>query len=110
MAVTLEAVKSYCRIDGDFEDELLLSLIDAAKTYLDNAGIPEPEEDWPLYELAVKAIVLEFFEHRGLTESGGMSTIRGLENVIVQMKLVAEAKRAYEREVEQDGVSGEPGL
>ena len=30
MAVDLEAVKLYCRIDGDDEDALLLTLMDAA--------------------------------------------------------------------------------
>lgn len=113
MAVTLEAVKGYCRIDGGFEDELLLSLIDAAKAYLDNAGVPEPEGDVPIYDLAVKALVLEFYEHRGLTESGGMSSIRGLDNAIVQLKLVAEAERAYtaeNQEVADGGVQSESGL
>lgn len=113
MAVTLEAVKGYCRIDGGFEDELVLSLIDAAKAYLENAGVPEPEDDLAIYDLTVKALVLEFYEHRGLTESGGMTSIRGLDNAIVQLKLVAEAERAYmeaNQEVADDGVSGESGV
>ena len=40
MAVDLEAVKIYCRIDGDGEDDLLLSLMDAAAEYLEGAGGP----------------------------------------------------------------------
>ena len=44
MAVDLEAVKIYCRIDGDGEDDLLLSLMDAAAEYLEGAGVAAPEE------------------------------------------------------------------
>ena len=93
MYIDLDAVKSYCRIDGEVEDELLLSLIDAAKSYLDGAGIPEPEADNPRYLLCVKAMVLEFYDHRGMTESVTPSAIPGLANMVVQLKLEAEAER-----------------
>ena len=93
MYIDLDAVKSYCRIDGEVEDELLLSLIDAAKSYLDGSGIPEPEADNPRYLLCVKAMVLEFYDHRGMTESVTPSAIPGLANMVVQLKLEAEAER-----------------
>lgn len=93
MYIDLDAVKSYCRIDGEVEDELLLSLIDTAKSYLDGAGIPEPEADNPRYLLCVKAMVLEFYDHRGMTESVTPSAIPGLANMVVQLKLEAEAER-----------------
>lgn len=107
MTIDLEAVKAYCRIDGDEEDTLLLSLIDAAKDYLDGSGIHEPEEDNPLYALCVNAIVLDYYDHRGMAEAGTMTRIPGLDNAIVQLKLRAEAERIVE--VEEDGLSGEPG-
>lgn len=93
MYIDLDAVKPYCRIDGEVEDELLLSLIDTAKSYLDGAGIPEPEADNPRYLLCVKAMVLEFYDHRGMTESVTPSAIPGLANMVVQLKLEAEAER-----------------
>lgn len=63
---------------GEEEDALLLSLVDAAKDYLEGAGVMEPEAEEPLYLLAVKALVLHYYDHRGLTESGapGRSGIR----------------------------------
>ena len=70
MAVDLEAVKLYCRIDGDGEDDLLLILMDAAAEYLEGAGVPAPEKPDPLYDLAVKALVLDYYDHRGRTGDG----------------------------------------
>lgn len=93
MTIDLAAVKSYCRIDWDTEDELLTALVAAAKDYLDGAGVPEPEADNPMYALAVKAMVLEFYDHRGQTESVSLSSIPGMSNLIVQLKLRAEAER-----------------
>lgn len=93
MTVDLAAVKSYCRIDWDTEDDLLTALVAAAKDYLDGAGVPEPEADNPMYALAVKAMVLEFYDHRGQTEGVSLSAIPGMSNLIVQLKLRAEAER-----------------
>lgn len=93
MYIDLDDVKTYCRIDGTEEDALVLSFIDAAKGYLDGAGVPEPEADDPRYLLCVKAMVLEFYDHRGMAESVTPSAIPGLTNVVTQLKLEAEAER-----------------
>ncbi len=93
MTIDLDDVKTYCRIDGTEEDALILSFIDAAKGYLDGAGVPEPEADDPRFLLCVKAMVLEFYDHRGMTESVTPSAIPGLANMVEQLKLVAEAER-----------------
>ena len=96
MNISLDAVKSYCRVDGEEEDALLLSLVDAAKDYLEGEGVMEPEAEEPLYLLAVKALVLHYYDHRGLTESGAPGEIPGIRNAIVQLKLRATAARALE--------------
>lgn len=93
MTIDLDDVKTYCRIDGTEEDALIFSFIDAAKGYLDGAGVPEPEADDPRYLLCVKAMVLEFYDHRGMTESVTPSAIPGLANMVVQLKMEAEAER-----------------
>ena len=93
MTIDLAAVKSYCRIDWDSEDDLLTAFVAVAKEYLDGAGVPEPEADDPMYTLAVKAIVLDLYDHRGQTESAKLSAIPGMSNIIVQLKLRAEAER-----------------
>ena len=93
MEISLESVKAYCRIDGDQEDGLLRSLIGAAKDYLANAGVDEPAADSPLYALAVKGLVLHFYDERGLTGQTALSLIPGMRNAITQLKLKAEAER-----------------
>lgn len=110
MTVDLTAVKSYCRIDEDYEDALIADLVAAAKDYLAEAGIPEPEEDNPRYLLCVKAMVLEFYDHRGMTEGGAPSAIPGLANMMTQLKLEAEAARAVETEITNDNESAESGI
>lgn len=108
MAVDLEAVKLYCRIDGDGEDDLLLALMDAAAEYLEGAGVAAPENPDPLYDLAVKALVLGYYDHRGRTETGTQSRIPGLDNAIVQLKLRAEAARILEEA--DDGIPDQSSL
>ena len=94
MDITLEEVKTYCRIDGDLEDDLLQSLLQAAKDYLTGAGIDEPKDDVPLYGLCVKALVLDYYDRRGLTQRPDPYEVPGVRNAINQLKLRAEAARA----------------
>jgi len=94
MNISLEEVKTYCRIDGDLEDGLLQSLLQAAKDYLAGAGIDEPEDDVPLYGLCVKALVLDYYDRRGLTQRPDPYEVPGVRNAINQLKLRAEAARA----------------
>lgn len=93
MEIPLTDVKTYCRIDGDAEDDLLRSLIQAAKAYLEGAGVSDPDTDVPLYGLCVKAIVLDYYDRRGLTQRPVPNDVPGLRNAIVQLKLRAEAAR-----------------
>ena len=94
MDITLEEVKTYCRIDGDLEDGLLRSLLQAAKDYLTGAGIDEPKDDVALYGLCVKALVLDYYDRRGLTQRPDPYEVPGVRNAINQLKLQAEAARA----------------
>jgi uncharacterized phage protein (predicted DNA packaging) len=69
MSITLEEVKKFIRVDGSFEDDVIQSLVDAAVSELRASGVSEraeAQEDYPLYELAVKAIVSQNYEGRGV--------------------------------------------
>lgn len=96
MAVDLDAVKAYCRIDTEDDDALLTSLMEVAVDYLEGAGVPASMADNPKYIHAVKAQVLELYDHRGMTESVTLSAIPGIQNIIVQLKLEAEVQRIVE--------------
>lgn len=66
----LAALKLYCRIDEDSEDEdtLLTQMYDDAVSYMDNAGISEPASGTPRraqYDMCVNALVLDAYDNRG---------------------------------------------
>ncbi len=89
----LSDVKLYCRIDGNHEDELIASLMEAAAAYLEGAGISADYADLPIYQLAMKAYVLHYYDHRGITEPAAAHDVPGLRNAITQLKLIAESER-----------------
>jgi len=71
-------ILAYCRIDALApEDELLFdSCCMAAAAYMAQAGIAGPEEGTPrrdLYDLCVNALVLDSWDRRGTSSSGGWS-------------------------------------
>lgn len=65
-----EEVKQFIRVDGTFEDEyVILPLISAAITELKISGVlprTKDDEDYPLYTLAIKAIVSQNYDGRGV--------------------------------------------
>jgi uncharacterized phage protein (predicted DNA packaging) len=62
MNISLEELKKYLRIDGSEDDDILTLLIDSAKEFLKNAGVPESESK--LYKLAVMLYVSLHYENR----------------------------------------------
>jgi uncharacterized phage protein (predicted DNA packaging) len=86
----LDKVKQHLRVDGSEADVLLASLVSAAKQYLLNAGVHEPEaggEEEPgngklsLYELAVALYVSMIFDG---DDKGKLD--RAMTAIILQIK------------------------
>lgn len=85
--VSLEDVKSYARIDGEEEDALVGSLIDAAEEYLAGAGIYPGLAPEALYQLAVKGIFLHWYEQRNVTDGAAPTDFAaGVRLTINQLK------------------------
>ncbi|MBN2909151.1 phage gp6-like head-tail connector protein [Polycladomyces sp. WAk] len=83
MDLTLDELKTYLRIDGSQDDGILALLIDSAKEYLANAGVPE--SDSKLYKLAVMLYVALHYENRD--PSAKMDKFNfALESIILQLK------------------------
>lgn len=93
MALDLDSVKAYCKIDFDTGDDLVSEFMAAAQEYLEGAGVLASVPPKPLYSLAVKAMVLEMYDHRGMTAAQAAAAIPGMRNTITQLKLTAEASR-----------------
>lgn len=89
-AADLQACKNYMRVDGNDDDTLISSLMDAAKAYLRNAGIEEPDDgDSSLYITAVYSLTLHYYDHRdAVGEEKSFPT--GLRPIINQLKHIGD--------------------
>ena len=92
-----DAVKSrlmaYCRIDAleEGEDALLQGLYEAAVSYMEQAGISEPEEGTARraqYDLCVNYLVLDGYDRRDVTITGTIvSENPAFRRMLTQLKL-----------------------
>ena len=88
MSSQLEGVKDYLRLQDNDEDVQVLSLIKAAKLYLENAGVPEREDD-ELYNLVIKMLVSSMYENKS---SGNPSFCLSLQSLITQLSCSGGSK------------------
>ena len=87
---------AYCRIDALEEGEVLLlqGLYEAAVSYMEQAGVSEPEAGTPRraqYDLCINALVLDGYDRRGVQTEGSVSDNPQLRRMIVQLKLTEPA-------------------
>ena len=92
----LEEVKLYCKIDYDFEDDILLELIESAKEQIcfaiDNDLRPDDLVDYAKFRLAVKKQVKEEYEHRGMSaDTMRYPLANGVLNIIHQLRTRRES-------------------
>lgn len=96
MALTDErkaALMAYCRIDAleEGEEPLLQGMYDAAVSYMEGAGIAEPQEGTARraqYDLCVNAMVLDSYDRRDITIIGtSVNDNPTFRRMIVQLKL-----------------------
>lgn len=92
----LEEVKLYCKIDYDFEDDLLLEFIESAKEQIcfaiDNDLNPDDLVDYAKFRLAVKKQVKEEYEHRGMSaDTMRYPLANGVLNIIHQLRTRRES-------------------
>jgi uncharacterized phage protein (predicted DNA packaging) len=81
--LTLDEVKNYLRIDGSEDDGILTLLVDGAKEYLANAGVPE--SDSALYKLAVMLYVALHYENRDPSTKMDKMNF-AFESIVLQLK------------------------
>lgn len=92
----LEEVKLYCKIDYNFENELLLELIESAKEQIcfaiDNDLKPDDLVGYAKFRLAVKKQVKEEYEHRGMSaDTMRYPLANGVLNIIHQLRTRRES-------------------
>ena len=67
MLITLKETKEYLRVDGDEDDSLIESLINASEEYLKNATGKTFDNTNHLARLFCLVLVVDWYENRGLT-------------------------------------------
>ncbi|MCU6709406.1 head-tail connector protein [Paenibacillus sp. J5C_2022] len=60
----LDFIKTYLRIDGNYEDMFLVTLLTAAKVYIREATGVEVDEDDFLHRLTISLLVTQWYENR----------------------------------------------
>ena len=90
--VTPEDVKLYLRIDGDYEDSLIESLIEAAESYLID-GVTDYQRNYALDEkyrkkadLLKKIIVGEFYNNRDSRNDNRSNLSYTVQSMINQLQ------------------------
>lgn len=84
---------AYCRIDAleEGEEALLQGLYEAAVSYMEQAGISEPEQGTARraqYELCVNYLVLDGYDRRDVTITGTIvSDNPAFRRMLTQLKL-----------------------
>lgn len=87
------ALMAYCRIDAleEGEDALLQGLYEAAVSYMEQAGISEPEQGTARraqYDLCVNYLVLDGYDRRDVTITGAIvSDNPAFRRMLTQLKL-----------------------
>lgn len=88
----LDSVKLYCKIDFDFEDDIIEEMIKSAQEQIcfaiDSDSTADTFKDSAKFALAVKKQVKEEYEHRGLSaDSMRYPLANGVLNIIHQLRL-----------------------
>ncbi|VTS13499.1 phage protein [Streptococcus pseudoporcinus] len=91
----LDKVKVYCKIDYDFEDEIVEMMILSAQNQIcfaiEKDSTPDTFANFPQFELAVMKQVKEEYDHRGLSaDSMRYPLANGVLNIIHQLRLRGE--------------------
>lgn len=92
----LNSVKIYCKIDYDFEDEIIKEMIESAQDQIcfaiDNNAKPEDFAGYAKFQLAVKKQVKEEYEHRGMSaDTMRYPLANGVLNIIHQLRTRRES-------------------
>lgn len=83
--ITLNEVKMFCKIDDDFEDELLNFFIEVSIDYLkDRLGIDTIYEDIQLqFKMCVLRLVNENYDDRDFYLSSNKQKVSMSENILI---------------------------
>lgn len=80
--MSIDEIKEFCGVDID--DVMLNSLKDAVEIYLKNAGV-EPDYENELYKVAMKMLILHWYDNREIVGKGSQLPF-GFMSIVIQLK------------------------
>ena len=91
--VDLYEAKLYCKIDFDFEDSIIKTMIESAQEQIcfaiKDGSKPEDFADYPKFKMAVLKQVKEEYDHRGLSADAMRYPLaNGVLIIIHQLRLI----------------------
>jgi len=100
MIVTLEEAKLYLRVDGDDDDVLITSLIQAAEEYIKNATGKTFDSSNSLAKLLCLVLITDWYENRAQTDKISEKYRFTVQTILGQLKYRPEEEAG-------DGDAGE---
>ncbi len=91
----LEDIKGYLRIDGDEEDSLIQTMMEAGKEYIRSA-VGEYDDRDPTAQVLLAAIVQNMYDNRELMQSEQQTKKRieyTFQSIILQLRMKYELKK-----------------
>lgn len=89
MSATVQGMMGYGYLGDDTFDSAVAQLcLDAAKEYLANADVPEPETDSALYDLGCYMLAMHWYDQRGVVTLGAVQgeILHGVQSIIHQLR------------------------
>ena len=90
----LEDIKGYLRIDGDEEDSLIQTMMEAGKEYIRSA-VGEDDDMDPTAQVLLAAIIQNMYDNRELMQSEQQTKKRieyTFQSIILQLRMKFELK------------------
>lgn len=99
----LNNLKNYCKVDQDFDDEIIIEMANAASTMIakaiDKSKTPDDYADEPRFKIAVMKQVKEDYYERGLTADSYRPEIgSGINGIINQLRSEVTANETQEHD------------
>ncbi len=83
----LEELKRYAVLDPGGDEQLLKMCMEAAQTWFEGAGVPEPAEPNRLYDLGVYMLAVHYFDNRGVIGGKDSELPMGVWSIMHQLRL-----------------------
>ena len=90
MAVTLEEVKEYLRVEGPEEDGLIQGLMGAAEEYI-QAGVGSYDRESERAKILTKIVVQNLYDNRTYTEAQAEQIKHLVRSFMLQLRLEADS-------------------